>query len=101
MFFVENWLRNVERELGLRELCCIFGVSKIVRQHLSSKPSLHDNKTMQQDNLNLDNNIDDTANDRDKNFGDCGTLRVEDRKDKDVMLSTANNLELFFRWHHR
>jgi hypothetical protein len=57
---------------------------------------LHDNKTRQQANLDVDDNIDDTANDRDEIFGDCGTLRVEDRKDKDFVLSTANNLELFF-----
>ena len=29
-------------------------------------------------------------------LGNCGTLRFKDRKDKDFMLSTANNLKLFF-----
>jgi len=48
-------------------------------------------------NLDLNNNIDNTVNGRDEIFGDCGTLRVEDRKDKDFMVNTANNLELFFR----
>jgi len=53
----------------------------------------------QQANLNPDDNIDNTVNGWDEIFGDCGILRVEGRNDSTV--STANNLELFFPWHHR